>query len=321
MSYEKDEVGHYLDSIARIPMLTAAEEIELGRIVRRMQSLIKTYPNIENNEAIATQAGLTRLELKRIMRTGKTAKNRMIEANLRLVVSIAKKYHKNGMFLSLLDLAQEGSIGLSRAVETFDPSRGYKFSTFAFYHIKRSVTSAVNNKESTIRVAEKVVSNLKKVRRVSADAMAKGETLSFSKAVAIAGANHELIEAALRTQTLSLDFVMYGGSNKWNRNKTLDMFVASEVPAESDTELNESVVSAIHFCVEQLGDDARPLCESIGLNEGQVVKSDREIADELYVAKSTVQKKRAKAIKQLALLLEKQGITSETRFYREKVPA
>ena len=125
-----DPISWYLSTIGRVPLLTPAEEIELGNQVQAMMRLAEE----DKGDAYTTHE-------KKIMRVGKRSKERMMKANLRLVVSVAKKYQGKG--LELLDLIQEGSLGLERAVEKFDPTRGYKFSTYAFWWIRQSMTRAI----------------------------------------------------------------------------------------------------------------------------------------------------------------------------------
>jgi RNA polymerase primary sigma factor len=129
----------YLKEIGRIPLLTADEEIELGHAVQRMVALNDT-PEHE----------LTSKDRRTIYR-GKKAKKRMVEGNLRLVVNIAKKWNF-GTHLSLMDLIQEGNIGLDRAVEKFDPSRGYKFSTYAYWWVRQSINRSLSYTERMIRL-------------------------------------------------------------------------------------------------------------------------------------------------------------------------
>jgi RNA polymerase primary sigma factor len=144
-----------LATIGREPLLTPSEEIELGNQVQKMMGLTETKVN-----------EFTPQELK-VIRVGRRAKDRMIKANLRLVVSIAKKYQGKG--LELLDLIQEGSLGLERAVEKFDPSRGYKFSTYAFWWIRQSMTRAIACQSRTIRLPVHLSERLTTIRKVSLD--------------------------------------------------------------------------------------------------------------------------------------------------------
>jgi RNA polymerase primary sigma factor len=150
-----DSMTWYLATIGREPLLTPSEEIELGNQVQKMMELIETKVNEFSPQ-----------ELKAI-RVGRRAKDRMIKANLRLVVSIAKKYQGKG--LELLDLIQEGSLGLERAVEKFDPSRGYKFSTYAFWWIRQSMTRAIACQSRTIRLPVHLSERLTTIRKVSLD--------------------------------------------------------------------------------------------------------------------------------------------------------
>jgi RNA polymerase primary sigma factor len=143
-----DPVQAYLRSIGKTSLLTPAEELELAKAVQAMLPLL-------NLESPTTQ------ELA-IIRQGKRAKDRMIQANLRLVVTIAKKYQNRG--LDLLDLIQEGSLGLERAVEKFDPTKGYKFSTYAYWWIRQGVTRALQTDARTIRLPVHIQEKLSKIK-------------------------------------------------------------------------------------------------------------------------------------------------------------
>jgi DNA-directed RNA polymerase sigma subunit (sigma70/sigma32) len=120
-----DVLGDYLNSISRIPLLTSDEELHLGRMVRRWQDDAKPAPSV--------------------IRTAKKALDRIVSANLRLVVSYVKRYRRRIAHLNieLIDLIQAGNIGLIRAAEKFDPSRGYRFSTYAYWWIRHSVSRHV----------------------------------------------------------------------------------------------------------------------------------------------------------------------------------
>ena len=156
----EDLLRQYLREIGGHALLTAADEITLGHAVQA---------GIEA-EAILASAGtdLTprrRRELKRAAATGREAKRQFIVGNLRLVVSIAKRYHASGF--SLLDLVQEGNLGLIRAVEKFDPTRGYKFSTYATWWIRQAIGRAIADKSRTIRLPARVNDTIARVRRTS----------------------------------------------------------------------------------------------------------------------------------------------------------
>jgi RNA polymerase primary sigma factor len=148
-----DSMTWYLASIGREPLLTPSEEIELGNQVQSMMQLVE-----EKKDDYSI------LERKTI-KVGRRSKERMMKANLRLVVSVAKKYQGKG--LELLDLIQEGSLGLERAVEKFDPTRGYKFSTYAFWWIRQSMTRAIACQSRTIRLPVHLSERLTTIRKVS----------------------------------------------------------------------------------------------------------------------------------------------------------
>ncbi|CAI8170039.1 MAG: RpoD/SigA family RNA polymerase sigma factor [Prochlorococcus sp.] len=148
-----DAIGFYLSSIGRIPLLTAAEEIELAHHVQGMKELL----DLPEQEHTPRQ--------RHKIRMGKRARDRMMAANLRLVVSVAKKYQNQG--LELLDLVQEGAIGLERAVDKFDPAMGYKFSTYAYWWIRQGMTRAIDNSARTIRLPIHISEKLSKMRRIS----------------------------------------------------------------------------------------------------------------------------------------------------------
>ena len=155
-----DPISWYLATIGRIPLLTPAEEIELGNQVQQLMQLTEDGTISSDSETFSNKQ-------KRLIRVGLRAKQRMMKANLRLVVSVAKKYQGKG--LELLDLIQEGSLGLERAVEKFDPTRGYKFSTYAFWWIRQSMTRAIACQSRTIRLPVHLSERLTTIRKVSLD--------------------------------------------------------------------------------------------------------------------------------------------------------
>jgi RNA polymerase primary sigma factor len=143
-----DPVRMYLREIGRVPLLSAEEEVRLAqRMERGKAELLKSSPNF------------------RIVEDGEEAQRRLTESNLRLVVSVAKKYIGRGM--SLLDLIQEGNIGLIRAVEKFDYTKGYKFSTYATWWIRQAITRAIADQARTIRIPVHMVETINRLIRIS----------------------------------------------------------------------------------------------------------------------------------------------------------
>ncbi|WP_320779726.1 RNA polymerase sigma factor [Streptomyces sp. CRN 30] len=153
-----DLFRQYLREIGRIPLLTAAEEVELARRVEAglfAEDKLGSTPDLDSQLA---------LDLDKLVVMGRMAKRRLIEANLRLVVSVAKRYVGRG--LTMLDLVQEGNLGLIRAVEKFDYARGYKFSTYATWWIRQAMSRALADQARTIRVPVHVVELINRVVRV-----------------------------------------------------------------------------------------------------------------------------------------------------------
>jgi RNA polymerase primary sigma factor len=153
-----DLVRQYLREIGRVPLLTAEDEVELARSV---EAGLFAHDRLERVTDLDEQL---RGELRQLARRGREAKRRLIEANLRLVVSVAKRYVGRG--LPLLDLVQEGNVGLIRAVEKFDYVRGYKFSTYATWWIRQAISRALADQSRTIRMPVHVVESMNKLLRV-----------------------------------------------------------------------------------------------------------------------------------------------------------
>ena len=156
-----DVLRLYLNQIGRVPLLTAEQEVELARA---MEAGLFAAERLGQGGKISPTL---RADLQYIVREGERAKQHMLEANLRLVVSVAKKYAGRGM--GLTDLIQEGNLGLIRAVEKFDYTKGFKFSTYATWWIRQALTRAMADQARTIRLPVHMVEQVNKIRRVERD--------------------------------------------------------------------------------------------------------------------------------------------------------
>ncbi|MEH2205974.1 MAG: RpoD/SigA family RNA polymerase sigma factor [Nostoc sp.] len=165
-----DAVGAFFKEMARYPLLKADEEVELARRVRFLEEFREIQAALElklehevSKLEVASELGMTEKQLESRLYQGRVAKRKMIRSNLRLVVSIAKRYLNRGV--PFLDLIQEGAMGLNRATEKFDPDKGYKFSTYAYWWIRQAITRAIANDARTIRLPIHIVEKLNKLKK------------------------------------------------------------------------------------------------------------------------------------------------------------
>ena len=165
-----DAVGAFFKEMARYPLLKADEEVELARRVQFLEEFRNAQAALQeelsyqpSREQVATRLKMTGKQLENRLYQGRVAKRKMIRSNLRLVVSIAKRYLNRGV--PFLDLIQEGAMGLNRATEKFDPDKGYKFSTYAYWWIRQAITRAIANDARTIRLPIHIVEKLNKLKK------------------------------------------------------------------------------------------------------------------------------------------------------------
>jgi RNA polymerase primary sigma factor len=280
-----DPVSWYLATIGREPLLTAAEEIELGNQVQALMRLLD-----EHRDEYSSQE-------QKIMRVGQRAKQRMMKANLRLVVSVAKKYQGKGM--ELLDLIQEGSLGLERAVEKFDPTRGYKFSTYAFWWIRQSMTRAIACQSRTIRLPVHLSERLTAIRKVSLDLAHKLGAMPSRQEISEAmGMPLDELDGLLRQAltTSSLDAPVNGDEGR--------SFLGDLIADGDDEEPLDRVERGIHQ--EQLDRWLSHLSEQerqvlrlrFGL-EGEERQTLAEIGRRLDVSRERVRQVELKALRKL----------------------
>ncbi|WP_084956158.1 sigma-70 family RNA polymerase sigma factor [Thermoactinospora rubra] len=157
---EHDLLGQYLQQIGRTPLLTAEQEVDLAK---RIEAGLYARHLLDQGRV----QGRAAEELERVAADGERAKDHMLRANLRLVVAAAKRYYHRGW--PLLDLIQEGNLGLIHAVEKFDYARGYKFSTYAMWWIRQSIERGLADKSRAVRLPIHVVEQIAKVKRVARD--------------------------------------------------------------------------------------------------------------------------------------------------------
>lgn len=166
-----DTIGAFFKEMARYPLLSGEEEIELAHGIKflmevelKQKELHQLLKRVPTKSELAQAMGLNgERQLENRLYKGRSAKRKMIRSNLRLVVSIAKRYLNRGV--PFLDLIQEGAIGLNRAAEKFDPNKGYKFSTYAYWWIRQAITRTIANDARTIRLPIHVVEKLNKLKK------------------------------------------------------------------------------------------------------------------------------------------------------------
>jgi RNA polymerase nonessential primary-like sigma factor len=205
-----DVVRQYLRDIGRVALLTEEEELTLARLVQARERILAHHPDVEKPEAdlaaVARARGLSESALRQTLRQGRRAKERMIQANLRLVVAVAKKYQWQGM--ELLDLVQEGTLGLERGVERFDPTRGFRLSTYAYWWIRQGITRAIANQGRMIRLPSHVREKLSRIRKAQRELTQRlGRAASLGELAAEVGLSETVLRHTLerRPQPLSLD--------------------------------------------------------------------------------------------------------------------
>jgi RNA polymerase primary sigma factor len=310
-------VSWYLASIGREPLLTPAEEIELGNQVQAMMRLLDDHklaeppgshsspgnPTVHPSSSSGTPASgdTTASEIsiqqRKVLRIGQRAKQRMMKANLRLVVSVAKKYQGKG--LELLDLIQEGSLGLERAVEKFDPTRGYKFSTYAFWWIRQSMTRAIACQSRTIRLPVHLAERLSAIRKVSLDLAHKlGSMPSRSEIAEAMGMPVAELDGLLRQAltTSSLDAPVNGDEG---RSFLGDLIADTAVEEPLDRVERGMHHEQLSRWLSHLSDQERQVLElRFGL-EGQERHTLAEIGRQLEVSRERVRQVELKALRKL----------------------
>ena len=280
----------YLNEIARYPLLTVDQEIQYGRRIVKMREL----QGLERSLTDAEQ---------RLVRSGQRARERFMQCNLQLVVHVAKKYeNRRRKSLEIMDLIQEGNIGLARAVELFDPLRGYKFSTYAYWWIKQGIQRALSQSDAMIRLPTGLHDLLSKVARTTSDLGQRiGRTPTLNEVAEHIGIDVNVIHDALRRShaVYSLDAIA-------SNSETLSLIDMIADP-KSLIDMNEISIShqaeeMLELIDKYLDDRSKFIIRSRRL---QQPLTWAEIAAKIGVAPSRVQQLERMALLRLKMMLNK----------------
>lgn len=297
----EDPVRMYLKEIGKVPLLTAEEEKNLAKM---MEDGVTAKEEIEKIEAIMEEASeeekvIYEAKLKEFRRqeeAGERAKKKLAEANLRLVVSIAKRYVGRGMLF--LDLIQEGNLGLIKAVEKFDYDKGFKFSTYATWWIRQAITRAIADQARTIRIPVHMVETINKLIRVSRQLL---QELGREPAPEeIAEEMNMPVDRVREILKISQEPVSLETPIGEEEDSHLGDFIQDEnvpVPAEAAafTLLKEQLVEVLGTLTER---EQKVLCLRFGLEDGRA-RTLEEVGKEFNVTRERIRQIEAKALRKL----------------------
>ncbi|WBB76943.1 sigma-70 family RNA polymerase sigma factor [Micromonospora sp. WMMD1128] len=296
---ERDLVGVYLHEISRTPLLDAAREVELSKSIEAglyAEHLIDT-------ERIPD--GATREELERVVVDGERAKDLFIRANLRLVVSIARRYVRSGM--PMLDLIQEGNTGLVRAVEKFDYERGFKFSTYATWWIRQAISRAIAQQERTVRLPVHLVEDVNRMRNVARQLTRElgGDPEPEQIATAL-GVTVERVNELVRwsQDTVSLDTPV-GDDGDTNLG---DLVADSDAPSPEEIVLTGLERQRIEGLLNHLDDRSAGIMRArYGLEDGRE-HSLTEVASRFSLSRERIRQLEIQALGRLRELARAEGL-------------
>ena len=271
-----DPLRDYLNQIGKIPLLTAAEEIELGNSIQRMMPLLEK-PDLTKDE-------------QKIIRIGKRAKKRMVQGNLRLVISVASKYNKMTSRLSMQDLIQEGNIGLIRAVEMFDPSRGYKFSTYAYWWIRQGIMRATQTQDRMIKLPSGAPDGLRKVKYFMIDYQKEhGVMPSLKECADLIGVQPETMRNYLQASEDATSLDTKPRSRADDGSQILDLIPSTYGAADEDLELDTATLAIKRAFKEMTERERTIITMRYGL-DGEEPLSNPSIAKKIGIHKEAARK-------------------------------
>jgi RNA polymerase primary sigma factor len=286
-----DDLRLYLEAAGAEPLLTKEQEVELAMAIEHGEAAEQKLASGR------IRSDRTRTRLKDEVRKARAARRRFILANLRLVVSIAKKYQGQG--LPLLDLIQEGNIGLMRGVELFDWRRGFKFSTYATWWIRQAITRAIADRGRQIRIPVHVHERIRKVRqtreRLAQKTGREPTPEEIAKATGIDVEQLEQLEAASRQEPRSLQEPV-GDEDTELGDLISEVEDESPLDAVEDSLLRQEIAGAVDTTLEPLEREVVGL--RYGLWNGRAL-SLREVAEQVGVSAETVRKVERQALRKL----------------------
>lgn len=289
---EPDLVRQYLTQIAATPLLTAEEEVELGRRVREGAQAAERLRQAD----AASLSPQERTELQEAVRDGQQAKDHMIRANLRLVVSVAKRHSRRG--LPFLDVIQQGNLGLIRAVEKFDYSKGFKFSTYAMWWIRQAIERGLAEQARGIRLPLHVVEELSRVGRIERQLqLATGREPSAEEVAEHAEITPERLDELRRVahDVMSLDTPI----SEDGKTRVQDVISDTQVLQGPDVAEYRSMVQQLRAMIDTLPpEEAMVITLRYGLHDGRW-RALRDVARQMGMGPRRVRRLEKQALARL----------------------